>query len=40
VPVLAWFIREVPLRESNAPAAASTPEDEAEVAMADAAPAR
>ncbi|TDC82243.1 DHA2 family efflux MFS transporter permease subunit [Micromonospora sp. KC606] len=34
VPVLAWFIREVPLRSTNdAPPADATPEDRAEVAL-------
>ncbi|MET7834251.1 drug resistance transporter, EmrB/QacA subfamily [Micromonospora sediminicola] len=34
VPVLAWFIKEVPLRATNdAPPAGATPEDEAEIAL-------
>jgi EmrB/QacA subfamily drug resistance transporter len=34
VPVLAWFVKEVPLRSTNEPpAAATTPEDEAEAAL-------
>ncbi|SBT47034.1 MDR family MFS transporter [Micromonospora auratinigra] len=33
VPVLAWFIKEVPLRTANEPAPTATPEDEAEVAL-------
>ncbi|MGR6321910.1 MDR family MFS transporter [Micromonospora soli] len=34
VPVLAWFIKEVPLRSANdAPPAGATPEDEAEAAL-------
>ncbi|MFI6327810.1 MDR family MFS transporter [Micromonospora chersina] len=34
VPVLAWFIKEVPLRSSNdAPPAGATPEDQAEAAL-------
>ncbi|MEU5782945.1 MDR family MFS transporter [Micromonospora lupini] len=34
IPVLAWFIREIPLRTANeAPAATATPEEEAEIAL-------
>ncbi|SCG57760.1 MDR family MFS transporter [Micromonospora inositola] len=33
VPVLAWFIKEVPLRSSNDAPAAGTPEDQAEAAL-------
>ncbi|CCH21133.1 MDR family MFS transporter [Micromonospora lupini] len=34
IPVLAWFIKEIPLRTANeAPAAAATPEEEAEIAL-------
>ncbi|MFC7549498.1 MDR family MFS transporter [Plantactinospora sp. GCM10030261] len=36
VPVLAWFIKEIPLRGSTEPAAAGTPEERAEAAIAKA----
>ncbi|MDG4793791.1 MDR family MFS transporter [Micromonospora sp. WMMD1082] len=34
VPVLAWFIREIPLRTSNEPEPGSSPEEQAETALA------
>ncbi|MCM0676009.1 MFS transporter [Micromonospora phytophila] len=36
VPVLAWFIREIPLRTANEPPAQATPEEQAETALAKA----
>ncbi len=38
IPVLAWFIKEIPLRTANEAPPQATPEEDAEVALGKAAP--